>query len=656
MVPDASTWRLTPDVRYHKDLALAAGLVAASVASLLVFGLFPGSQFTLLPPWGVALHTLFETSSVVLSVLIFAAGLYGFTRERSSNVALMCNVFLAVAILDFVHILSFDGMPDLITPSGSGKSLSFLLAARLLVAVAMLAIAVLPWQRQISRAARVALLALSLAFALAVSTYGLYAPELAGLFFQAGSGLTVITVALEYGVVLLNLAAAAAFYLRMRAPQPYPLGPFFAAACLMALSEFCLTLYSGASDQYALMAHVLRLAAYVFVYRATFVEMLDAPYRHLERARAELVENEEKYRLLFENSLDAYLIANPDGSFQTANPAASTMFGVALEDLWRIGRDDVTHDPALAQLLEQRDRQGFARRELVMRRADGSSFVAEVCSSAYCDSHGRKMSSTVVRDITEKRKVEEDMRALNASLESRVRERTAALEEANQDLERFSHVMAHDLRSPLVAIEGFAGLLQSSSANVLGDKQKHYLDKIRNSAGRMAEMIDALLELADVSRSSLKVEDLDLSGIVDGVLASCMSIEPDRQLTTRVQPAMALQGDRRLLTLVMAHLIGSAWKHTARNAGAEISIGAEPGGDGSTVYFVRDNGPGWDPALAAKVMDRFGGPTGAGGFAPAEAVITSVRRIMVRHGGRVWGESVPGGGAVVRFTLRDRAV
>jgi PAS domain S-box-containing protein len=656
MVPDASTWRLTPDVRYHKDLALAAGLVAASVASLLVFGLFPGLQFTLLPPWGVALHTLFETSSVVLSVLIFAAGLYGFTRERSSNVALMCNVFLAVAILDFVHILSFDGMPDLITPSGNGKSLSFLLAARLLVAVAMLAIAVLPWQRQISRAARVALLALSLAFALAVSAYGLYAPELAGLFFQAGSGLTVITVALEYGVVLLNLAAAAAFYLRMRAPQPYPLGPFFAAACLMALSEFCLTLYSGASDQYALMAHVLRLAAYVFVYRATFVEMLDAPYRHLERARAELVENEEKYRLLFENSLDAYLIANPDGSFQTANPAASTMFGVALEDLWRIGRDDVTHDPALAQLLEQRDRQGFARRELVMRRADGSSFVAEVCSSAYCDSHGRKMSSTVVRDITEKRKVEEDMRALNASLESRVRERTAALEEANQDLERFSHVMAHDLRSPLVAIEGFAGLLQSSSANVLGDKQKHYLDKIRNSAGRMAEMIDALLELADVSRSSLKVEDLDLSGIVDGVLASCMSIEPDRQLTTRVQPAMALQGDRRLLTLVMAHLIGSAWKHTARNAGAEISIGAEPGGDGSTVYFVRDNGPGWDPALAAKVMDRFGGPTGAGGFAPAEAVITSVRRIMVRHGGRVWGESVPGGGAVVRFTLRDRAV
>lgn len=656
MVSDAPTLRLTPCVRYHKDLALAAVLVAASVTLLLVFGLFPRLQFTLLPPWGVALHTLFETSSVVLSVLIFAAGLYGFTRERSSNVALMCNVFLAVAILDFVHLLSFDGMPDFITPSGNGKSLSFLLAARLLVAVAMLAIAVLPWQRQISRAARVALLALSLAFALALSAYGLYAPELAGLFFQPGSGPTALKVALEYGVVLLNLAAAAAFYLRMRAPQPYPLGPFFAAACLMALSEFCLTLYSSASDQYSLMAHVLRLAAYVFVYRATFVEMLDAPYRHLERARAELVENEEKYRLLFENSLDAYLIGNPDGSFQTANPAASVMFGIPLQDLWRIGREDVTHDPALVQLLEERERQGFARRELIMRRADGSSFLAEVCSSAYHDSHGRKMSSTVVRDITEKRKVEEDMRALNASLESRVRERTAALEEANHDLERFSHVMVHDLRSPLVAIEGFAGLLKSSTANPLGDKQKHYLDKIRAGASRMAGMIDALLELADVSRSSLKIELLDLSGIAGDILTSCQQIEPGRQLTTYVQPAIVLQGDRRLLTLVMAHLIGSAWKHTMRNPHAEIAIGTELADDGSPVYFVQDNGPGLDPSMGVKLTDRFGGPPGASSLAPAEAVITSVRRIMLRHGGRAWGESIPGGGAVVRFTLGDRAV
>jgi PAS domain S-box-containing protein len=648
----ASASRLSPHVRYRPGLVGAAGLVAASIVLVLVFALFPRLQFTLLPPWSVTLHTLFETSSVVLSVLIFAAGLYGFTRQRSSNVALMCNVFMAVAILDFVHMLSFDGMPDLVTPSGNGKSLSFLLAARLLVAAAMLAIAVLPWQRQIGRAARVALLGLSLAFALAVSAYGLYAPELAGLLFRPGSGPTALKVALDYVVVLLNLAAAAAFYLRMREPQPYPLLPFFAAACLMALSEFCLTIYSNASDQYALLAHVLRLAAYVFVYRATFVEMLDAPYRQLEAARADLVESEEKYRLLFENSLDAYLIANPDGSFQTANPAASAMFGIALQDLWRIGRDDVTHDPALAGLLADRERQGFARRELVMRRADGSNFLAEVCSSAYTDSRGMKMSSTVVRDITEKRRAEEELRSLNASLEQRVRERTAELQEANHDLERFSHVVAHELRSPLVAIEGFATLLTSSTAGPLDEKQCRYLGRIRSSAGRMAEMIDALLELADVARSPLNIQELDLSAISADLLASRARREPGRAVKTAVQPGMMLAGDARLLKLMMSHLVECAYLNMGRNPVAEMSVGTEAGADGTQVYVVRDNGAGTGPT--GRTPDPLG-LSQAGDAAEGGIMMAGVRRILARHGGRVWTELLPGGGRVLRFCLARAA-
>lgn len=655
VAPHAFTSRLTPHVRYRQDLLVAACLVAASTAVLLAFALFPGLRFALAPPWSVTLHTLFETSSVVLSVLIFAAGLYGFTRQRSSNVALMCNVFLAVAVLDFVHMLSFDGMPELITPSGNGKSLSFLLAARLLVAVAMLAIAVLPWQRQIGREARVLLLALSLAFALAFSAYGLYAPELASLFFRPGSGPTELKIALEYGVVLLNLAAAAAFYLRMRAPQPYPLTPFFTAACLMALSEFCLTLYSSASDQYSLMAHVLRLAAYFFVYRATFVEMLDAPYRQLEHARMELVESEEKYRLLFENAPDAYLMANADGSFHTANPAASTLFGIAREDLWRIGRDDVTHDPRLAGFLEERSRSGFARGELILRRGDGSTFLGELSSTTYTDSRDRQMSSTFIRDITAKRQAEEEILRLNATLELRVRERTAELEEANHDLQRFSHVMAHELRSPLVAIEGFAGLLKSSTAGLLDEKQERYLGRIRHSAGRMAEMIDALLELADVAQSPLKIQPLDMSAIVAELLASRARREPGRTVKTAVQPGMMQTGDARLLTLMMSHLIDSAYVSTARNPDAEIAVGCEAGADGELVYTVRDNGAGSRPAPAGRTLDRLGLSQVADAAGDGGIMMAGVRRILGRHGGRVWTESLPGGGMQVRFYLNCAA-
>jgi PAS domain S-box-containing protein len=649
--PHASTSRLTPHVRYRQDLVLAAGLVAASTAVLLAFAAFPGLRFALAPPWSVTLHTLFETSSVVLSVLIFAAGLYGFTRQRSSNVALMCNVFMAVAILDFVHMLSFDGMPELITPSGNGKSLSFLLAARLLVAVAMLSIAVLPWQRQIGRKARVLLLALSLAFALAFSAYGLYAPELASLFFRPGSGPTELKIALEYGVVLLNLAAAAAFYLRMRTPQPYPLGPFFTAACLMALSEFCLTIYSSASDQYSLMAHVLRLAAYVFVYRATFVEMLDAPYHQLDAARAELVESEEKYRLLFEHSLDAYLIANPDGSFQTANPAASAMFGIALQDLWRIGRDDVTKDPRLTGFLEERSRTGFARGELNLRRGDGSTFLGELSSTTYTDSRGRQMSSTFIRDITAKRRAEEEVLRLNATLELRVCERTAELEEAYLDLERLSHVMAHDLTSPLVAIDGFANLLKKSTDQPLGDKQKRYLDRISSSAGRMGEMIAALLELADVRRVPLNIQPLDLSAITREVLAARSRREPDRVMNISVQPAMMLQGDAKLLTQLMSHLIDSVYRLMVRNPDAKVTVGADLLAEGGPVYFVQNNGVGLNPALAERVLNSFGVAQGVRDLSDGGITMAAVRSIVARHGGRVWGESLPDGGAVVRFCV-----
>lgn len=655
--PHASSPRLTPHARYRQDLVVAAGLLAVSMVLLPVFAMVPGLRFTLLPPWSVTLHTLFETSSVVLSVLIFAAGLYGFTRQRSSNVALMCNVFLAVAILDFVHMLSFDGMPDFITPSGNGKSLSFLLAARLLVAAAMLAIAFLPWQRRIGRAARVALLALSLAFALAVSAYGLYEPELARLLFQPGSGPTATKVALEYGVVLLNLAAAAAFYLRMRATQPYPLVPFFTAACLMALSEFCLTIYSSASDQYSVMAHVLRLAAYFFVYRATFVEMLDAPYRQLQSARADLVESEEKYRLLFENAPDAYLIANADGSFHTANPAAATLFGISRQDVRRIGRNDVTADERLAGFLKERARTGFARGELTLRRGDGTTFLGELSSTTYTNSQGQQMSSTFIRDITAKRQAEEEVLRLNATLEQRVRDRTVELQVANEDLERFSQVMAHDLRSPLVAIEGFADLLRHGGAGSLDEKQKHYLDRIRAGVARMADMIDSLLELADVSRVPVKVQALDLTAIAEKALSACRRRDPLRKVKTVIESSLVGQGDPRLVATVMSNLIGDAWKHTARNPDAEIVVGVEPSAQGGSgaVYFVRHNGSGMKSRVIETAPDEGGTPQTPAQSVREDVVLASVRRAVSRHGGRMWAEATPGQGAVFRFTLERAA-
>jgi len=419
----------------------------------------------------------------------------------------------------------------------------------------------------------------------------------------------------------------------------------------MALSELCFTLYATFHDQYSIVGHVIKVEAYLFVFRAIFIEFLEGPYRQLETARADLVESEEKYRLLFENAPDAYLMANADGSFHAANPAASTMFGIARQDLWRIGRNDVTSDPRLADFLEERARTGFVRGELILRRGDGSTFLGELSSTTYTDSRGRQLSSTFIHDITAKRQAEEEILKLNATLEQRVRDRTAELQAANEDLDHFSHLMAHDLRSPLVAIEGFAGLLKSSTAGLVNDKQERYLGRIRSNAGRMAEMIDALLELANVARAPLKIQPLDLSAIATEVLAARERREPGRAVKTVVQPGITLAGDAWQLTLVMSHLMDSAWTHTARNPAAEIAVETEPGANGAMVYVVRDNGAGSQTVQTGKVLDRLGIWQGSGDAAHEGIMMAAVRRILGRHGGRVWAESLPGGGLAVRFCL-----
>lgn len=255
------------------------------------------------------------------------------------------------------------------------------------------------------------------------------------------------------------------------------------------------------------------------------------------------------------------------------------------------------------------------------------------------------------RDIGERRAAQDEIMRLNAELEQRVRQRTAQLELANQELQAFSYSVAHDLRAPLAAIGGFGHALQQELGDALNERAVRYLSRMREGAVRTSDMIDALLSLAQVTRTELRWEPVDLTALAEGAAQACREQSPGKHVACTVQTGLLVHGDPRLLALVMDNLLGNAWKFTAGRPRPEIAVGSQPGPEGETVYFVRDNGVGFDMAYANNLFGAFQRLHQQSEFGGSGIGLANVRRIVSRHTGRIWAHSQPGRGATFYFTL-----
>ncbi|GFO63809.1 hybrid sensor histidine kinase/response regulator [Geomonas paludis] len=252
-----------------------------------------------------------------------------------------------------------------------------------------------------------------------------------------------------------------------------------------------------------------------------------------------------------------------------------------------------------------------------------------------------------VRELTEEN---ESLLRLNGELERRVVERTSQLESANRDLEMFSYSVSHDLRAPLRHLEGFSQALTEEYAAKLNTIGNDYLERIRRSSRRMADMLDAILELSRSVRGKLAREDVDLSALAREVAGQLARSQPERKVDLRVAEGMAARGDARLLKVVLEHLVGNAWKFTQPQEHAVVEIFPTEW-EGHSAFAVRDNGVGFDMAYAEKLFSPFQRMHGQDEFPGRGIGLAIVKRIVSRHGGKVKIEAEVGRGATVTFTV-----
>jgi PAS domain S-box-containing protein len=364
---------------------------------------------------------------------------------------------------------------------------------------------------------------------------------------------------------------------------------------------------------------------------------------------AELKKSEEKFRTLADFTYDWEYWLDPERRMLYISPSCERITGFPPASFYK-------EPQFINTIIHPDDRQSFEnhvglyhvgnkhsesdeREFRIVDRNGGTKWIAHVCApitgegGAYL---GRRVSN---RDITERKVVEKELNR-----------RSVELEAANRELESFAYSVSHDLRAPLRTIDGFSQIIIDDYSGKLDEQGKNYLLRVKSATQRMGQLIDDILKLSRITRQELKREETDLSMMARKISAELSHNQPERQVEFVIKPGCVEDCDRQLIGIALENLIGNSWKYSSRHTSARIEFGTTEK-DGKTVYFVRDDGAGFDPAYADKLFSPFQRLHAASEFEGNGIGLATIQRIVRKHGGSVWAEGQVEKGATFYFTL-----
>jgi signal transduction histidine kinase len=330
------------------------------------------------------------------------------------------------------------------------------------------------------------------------------------------------------------------------------------------------------------------------------------------------------------------------------------MGNAEMDRLRRIANDMEAEERRLLAMRTATVKSSFLRARLTLALATGLDLLLIVLIFGYL-SRERTLRFTAetaaqhlewARQETEQKA--EEVRALNATLESRVQQRTAELEITNRELEAFSYSVSHDLRAPLRTIDGFSLALEEDYLTEIDDAGRDYIRRVRTGVQRMGQLIDSLLQLSRITRAEIAREDFDLSEMAESVALSLREENPGSEITFDIEKGQQANGDPKLIRIALENLLGNAVKFSSKVADPRVVFGRDPE---KGAWFVRDNGAGFDMHYADKLFNAFNRLHGDKDFKGSGIGLATVARVVRRHHGRIWADSIEGQGATFWFSL-----